>query len=110
MPASEANLPCPRAQTEATPLHTRIPEGRTLYGLQYGRPVRGTCWRGYYVRVRDQGLDVWGIARETPAANELVGGDCPSCARSPRNSASEARGISGAPQRSGRRAFLVEHK
>ena len=52
-------------------LRTRIPEGRAVPGIEYGAHVSGAGWSGYYVRVGT----VWGVARETPASDELAGDD-----------------------------------
>ena len=54
-------------------LETRIPEGRAVEGLDYGRHVTTPRWTGYYVR--PSGCSRWGIARETPASDELEGDD-----------------------------------
>lgn len=54
-------------------LATRIPESHHLDGLHYGSHAgrQGGC--GYHVRMPDG--NVWGVARLTPADDELVGDD-----------------------------------
>ena len=56
-------------------LETRIPEGRAVPGLEYGAHYQppDRRWSGYYVRTAY--CPQWGIARETPASDELAGGD-----------------------------------
>lgn len=54
-------------------LHTRIPEQRAVEGLEYGARISKSGWTGYYVR--PAGAVVWGIARQTPAADELLDSD-----------------------------------
>ncbi len=58
---------------EATRLETRIPEGRKVPGLEYGAHVSGEGWSGYYVR--PVGSARWGVARQTPASNEVYDTD-----------------------------------
>lgn len=59
----------------ATPiLTTRIPEGRAVPGLEYGAHVSRQGWTGYHVRPAGSGLP-FGIARQTPAADELPEND-----------------------------------
>jgi len=53
-------------------LDTRIPEHRSVPGLQYGAHVSRPGWTGYYVNATGSR---WVIARQTPADNELVGDD-----------------------------------
>lgn len=55
-------------------LNVRIPEGRTLDGIDYGAHVSKPGWTGYYVRPAGSALPAM-IARQTPAADELVGDD-----------------------------------
>ena len=58
---------------DGTPiLHTRVPEHRKVDGLEYGAHVSMSMngWSGYYVR--PEGMIPWGIARLTPASDELV--------------------------------------
>ena len=54
-----------------TILTTRIPEGRTVEGLEYGAHYSAPdrSWSGYYVRAGT--CPQWGIARLTPASDEL---------------------------------------
>ena len=56
-------------------LETRIPEGRAVPGVEYGAHYQAPdrSWSGYYVRTRT--CPRWGIARETPASDELAGDD-----------------------------------
>lgn len=58
---------------DAKVLSTRIPEGRRVAGLKYGAHVSQSMsgWCGYYVCIGDK----WGVARMTPADDELVGDD-----------------------------------
>lgn len=49
-----------------------IPEFRRVEGLEYGAYVSHAEWTGYYVRPADSG-GAWGIARLTPASDELPG-------------------------------------
>jgi hypothetical protein len=58
---------------DAVKLETRIPENRKVAGLHYGAHISQTMygWCGYYVRLADGGT--WGIARLTPASDELPG-------------------------------------
>lgn len=59
--------------TDAPIISTRIPEQRSVRGLQYGAHVSKIGWSGYYVRpVRRHG-GKWAIARLTPASDELPG-------------------------------------
>lgn len=51
---------------DAQVLRTRIPAGRVLAGLAYGRRVRTPEWEGCYVR--PHGAIAWGLARLAPAA------------------------------------------
>lgn len=53
-------------------LDTRIPEAHKVEGLEYGAHVSQTAhgWCGYYVR--PEGTEQWGLARLTPASDELV--------------------------------------
>ena len=61
-------------ETGDTPiLSTRIPEGRTVAGIEYGAHVSAPGWSGYYVRTGT--VPQWGIARLTPADDELAGDD-----------------------------------
>lgn len=53
-------------------LRTRIPRGRTVEGLAYGRHVGAPGWDGCYVR--PYGAITWGVARLAPAA-EAPGDD-----------------------------------
>ena len=57
---------------DAVILNTRIPESGRVDGLDYGAHVSMTAqgWCGYYVR--PAGTNRWGVARLTPASNELV--------------------------------------
>lgn len=59
----------------AVMLNTRIPEEGTVQGLEYGahvsRPNEG--WSGYYVR--PAGTERWGVARLTPASDEVYDTD-----------------------------------
>ena len=61
--------------TEPSILDTRIPEGRAVPGIEYGAhysdPARR--WLGYYVRAGNS--PQWGIARLTPASDELEESD-----------------------------------
>ena len=60
--------------TGTTPiLDTRIPEGRTVPGVECGAHISGPGWSGYYVRTGT--CPQWGIARLTPADDELAGDD-----------------------------------
>ncbi|MCG5527349.1 MULTISPECIES: hypothetical protein [Halorhodospira] len=52
-------------------LQTRIPEHRTVAGLTYGAHVSGPGWSGYWVTSGT--VPAWGIARQTPASDELPG-------------------------------------
>lgn len=54
---------------DAVMLSTRIPEGHRVDGLTYGAHVSRIGWCGYYVHL--PGSDRWGVARMTPASNEL---------------------------------------
>ena len=54
-------------------LDTRIPEAPTVVGLEYGAHVSMVGWAGYYVRPERGTL--WGIARLTPASDELADPD-----------------------------------
>lgn len=56
---------------DAVMLSTRIPEDRHVEGLRYGAHVSqgGQGWSGYYVTVDDG--QTWGVARLTPADDEL---------------------------------------
>lgn len=56
---------------DAHVLRTRIPRGRAVAGLTYGRYVGAPGWSGCYVR--PQGGVTWGVARLAPAAE--AGGD-----------------------------------
>lgn len=58
---------------DAVMLTTRIPEWRRVEGLHYGAHVSMYGSTGYYVRLEDG--DRWGVARMTPADDELVGDD-----------------------------------
>ena len=58
---------------DAVILETRIPAWSKVKGLQYGAHVSMTGWEGYYVRPKS--AKQWGVARATPANDELVGGD-----------------------------------
>jgi len=59
--------------TGDTPIiDTRIPEHRSVPGLQYGAHVSRPGWTGYYVNATGSR---WVIARQTPADDELVGDD-----------------------------------
>ena len=53
-------------------LSTRIPAARRVTGLQYGAHVAKYGWDGYYVSLDGE---QWGIARLTPASDELEDGD-----------------------------------
>lgn len=59
---------------DAAILDTCIPEGHKVEGLEYGAHVSRTAsgWSGYYVR--PVGTETWGVARLTPAGDELP--DC----------------------------------
>lgn len=59
--------------SEAVKLETRIPERRKVEGLHYGAHISQSMygWCGYYVRLEDG--EKWGIARLTPAGDELPG-------------------------------------
>lgn len=61
-----------RIDDDAVILETRIPEGGRVYGLEYGAHVSMGAygWSGYYVR--PEGTEQWGVARLTPAGDELV--------------------------------------
>lgn len=60
-------------ETGDTPiLDTRIPEGRTIPGVEYGAHISGPGWSGRYVRTGT--CPQWGIAL-TPASDELAGDD-----------------------------------
>ena len=50
-------------------LETRIPEAKSIAGLEYGAHISMVGWSGYYVR--PEGIEQWGIARLTPAGDEL---------------------------------------
>ena len=54
---------------DAIILDTRIPEGRTVEGLEYGAHVTRVGWSGKYVR--PEGGRRWGVARLSPASDEL---------------------------------------
>lgn len=54
---------------DAPILQTRIPQSRAVSGLQYGAHVTQPGWDGYYIR--PLGCGRWGVARQTPAADEL---------------------------------------
>lgn len=54
-------------------LRTRVPERGVVAGLEYGAHVMCIGWSGYYVR--PEGSSRWGIARMTPASDELEGSD-----------------------------------
>lgn len=58
---------------DAVMLDTRIPETHQVEGLEYGRHLSGTGWSGYYVR--PEGVEHWGIARQTPASDEIHDSD-----------------------------------
>ena len=60
---------------DAIMLTTRIPEGRSVAGLTYGAHVSGQGWSGYYVEISG----VWGVARQTPADDELEDDDRAIC-------------------------------
>jgi hypothetical protein len=68
-------LDCTRIDRSAVLLHTRIPEWSRVTGLEYGAHVSmgAQGWSGYYVR--PPGSARWGLARLTPAANELPAPD-----------------------------------
>ena len=55
-------------------LSTRIPEGHTVAGLEYGRHVSTPGWTGYYVRPSGSDLEL-AVARQTRASDELPGAD-----------------------------------
>jgi hypothetical protein len=57
---------------DAVMLSTRIPEDHKVEGLRYGAHISqsGQGWSGYYVSVDDG--ETWGVARLTPASDELV--------------------------------------
>ena len=55
---------------DAIMLSTRIPEGERVEGLHYGSHVSMLGSAGYYVRLPDG--EQWGVARLTPASDELV--------------------------------------
>ena len=61
-----------RIDEDAVILETRIPEFGRVEGLEYGAhaSMGAHGWSGYYVR--PVGTEVWGIARLTPAGDELV--------------------------------------
>ena len=61
-------------------LATRIPEGRTVDGLEYGRHVSAPGWSGYYVRPSGSPLPMM-VARLTPTEDELPGGSTSRCDR-----------------------------
>lgn len=54
-------------------LSCRIPEGRTVRGLEYGAHVSFVGGTGYYVRPRKGHGGKWAIAQQTPASDELPG-------------------------------------
>ncbi|SFD86296.1 hypothetical protein SAMN05660831_02484 [Thiohalospira halophila DSM 15071] len=57
-------------------LNTRIPEGRTVEGLEYGSHVTAPdrSWSGYHVRPADSDLPMM-VARLTPATDEQEDSD-----------------------------------
>jgi hypothetical protein len=55
-------------------LATRIPEGRAVEGLEYGAHYSSRGWTGYHVRPTGSGLP-FGVARQTPASDELEESD-----------------------------------
>jgi hypothetical protein len=60
-----------RIDDDAVTLETRIPEWTTVDGLEYGAHISMGAhgWSGYYVR--PVGTETWGVARLTPAGDEL---------------------------------------
>ena len=67
------------AAADAVILTTRVPEGPAVPGLEYGALIarQGGAWR----YVRPEGGPTWGLARETPASDELPGDGDPQAIR-----------------------------
>lgn len=63
-----------RIDSDAVMLTTRIPEGRKVRGLRYGACLTGIGGQGdgYYVTLDGE---AWGVARLTPADDELPDAD-----------------------------------
>ena len=49
-------------------LHTRIPEGHAVQGLEYGRSVATPGWSGYYTQPADTDLPMAVARRPQPTS------------------------------------------